>query len=107
MENSSIMGFGPFFRQRKRNGESDAGLQIDILVRRKGQVLTLIECKFSSQPIGTSIISEIQRKVALLKAPRAFTVERVLICAGDVAAPYRTGITSITSWGLMPFSVRQ
>ena len=91
MENSSIMGFGPFFRQRKRNRESDAGLQIDILVRRKDQVLTLIECKFSSQPIGTSVIREVQRKVELLKAPRAFTIERVLICAGDVTAPLQKG----------------
>ncbi|MEE8398504.1 MAG: ATP-binding protein [Desulfobacterales bacterium] len=87
MDTSSIMGFGPFFRQRKRNGEDDAGLQIDILVRRRSQVLTLIECKFSSQPTGVSVIEEVQRKVKLLGAPRAYTVERVLICAGEVTAP--------------------
>ena len=87
MDISSIMGFGPFFRQRRRNGKGDAGLQIDILVQRKGQTLTLIECKFSSQPIGKSIIEEVQRKIELLRAPRAFTVERVLICGGEVTVP--------------------
>ncbi len=87
MDISSIIGFGPFFRQRKRKGKDEPGLQIDILVRRKGQVLTLIECKFSSQPVGISVIKDVQRKVKLLKVPRIFTVERVLICGGEVTSP--------------------
>ena len=44
-----IIGFGTFFRQRKRNKRHDEGLQIDILVHKKGQVLTLIECKYSTR----------------------------------------------------------
>ena len=81
-----IIGFGPFFRQRKRNESHDEGLQIDILVHKKGQGLTLIECKYSTTPISTSIIPEIERKIKFLKAPRHFTIERILISGGEVTA---------------------
>ena len=81
-----VIGFGPFFRQRNRRASRDEGLQIDILVNRRGHVLTLIECKFSSRPVGTAIISEVERKIRFLKAPGNYTIERVLICGGDVAA---------------------
>ena len=81
-----IIGFGPFFRQRKRNESHDEGLQIDILVHKKGQVLTLIECKYSTTPISTSIIPEIEQKIKFLKAPRHFTIERILISGGEVTA---------------------
>ncbi len=79
-----VTGFGPFFRQRRRRGKRDEGLQIDLLVRRKGQVLTLIECKFTAEPIGMSVIDEVARKIRFLKAPSQYTVERVLISAGGV-----------------------
>lgn len=45
-----ITGYGPFFRQPSRKKRTDDGLQIDILVRRRGHVLMVIECKFRSQP---------------------------------------------------------
>ena len=79
-----VTGFGPFFRQRRRKGKRDEGLQIDLLVRRKGQVLTLIECKFTAEPIGVSVIDDVARKIRFLKAPSQYTVERVLISAGGV-----------------------
>ncbi len=83
-----VMGFGPFFRQPRRKGnhdEGDEGLQIDLLVRRRGQVLTLVECKFSSRPIGPAVVEQVKRKEALLKAPSSHTLERVLISAGDIS----------------------
>ena len=57
----------------------EEGLQIDILLHRKGQILTLFECKYSTRPIGTTVISEVERKIKFIKASRNFTVERVLI----------------------------
>lgn len=80
-----VMGFGPFFRQRRRTCNPDPGLQVDILVRRRGQVLMLIECKFSTRPIGASVRAEVERKVRLLRLPRHYTVERVLIAGGEVS----------------------
>jgi len=79
-----IVNFGPFFRQRSRSEPSQQGLQIDILLHRRGQVLTLFECKYSANPISASVISEIERKIKFLKAPRNYTVEKVLITASGV-----------------------
>jgi len=79
-----VTGFGPFFRQRRRKKERDEGLQIDLLVRQKGHVLTLIECKFTARPVGTTVIDEVARKIKFLGAPSHYTVERVLISAGGV-----------------------
>lgn len=81
-----VVGFGPFFRQPARGAREAKGLQIDILIRRKGDVLTLVECKFSSRPVGVSVIDEVGRKIALLEAPSRYTVERVLLCAGEVTS---------------------
>ena len=79
-----LIDFGPFFRQPGRGAANNDGLQIDLLLHRNGRVLTLIECKFRTSPIGISVIQEVDRKVKLLKAPRGWTVERVLLSAGDV-----------------------
>lgn len=46
----------------------------------------LIECKYSTRAINSSIIPEIQRKIKFLKAPRYYTIERVLISGGEVTA---------------------
>jgi len=79
-----IINYGPFFRQRARGENNDEGLQIDILLHRKGQILTLFECKYSTRPIGTEVISDIERKIKFLKAPRNYTVERVLITNSSI-----------------------
>jgi len=70
---------------RRLGMATGGGLQIDLLVRRRGQVLTLVECKFSSRPIGPAVVEQVKRKEALLKAPSSHTLERVLICAGDIS----------------------
>jgi len=84
-----VLGYGPFFRQGGRRHSGNDGLQIDLLVRRKGRVLTVIECKFQSRPVGSSVIDEVERKVRLLKAPRNTTIERILVSASGVTAGVR------------------
>ncbi len=79
-----VVGYGPFFRQPTRKHKDQEGLQVDLLIARKGQVLTLVECKFTARPIGVSVIDEVKRKVRLLGAPSRYTVERVLVSAGGV-----------------------
>ena len=81
---SDVLGYGSYFRQRSRINPDNHGLQIDILIHRKGQILTLVECKFSSNPITTSVIKEVQQKLTLLKAPKNYSIERVLICNGEI-----------------------
>lgn len=85
-----VLSYGPFFRQparssrgRSRGGEGE-GLQIDAVICRRGQVLTILECKFRSNVVGIEVASEVERKIKLLRAPRKFTVERVLVAANGV-----------------------
>ena len=81
-----ILGFGPFFRQSSRKNGGSGGLQIDILIRRKGHVLMLIECKFRAQPVTVSVIREVEKKVKLLKVPRHYTIERILISSCGITS---------------------
>ncbi len=83
---SQIIDYGPFFRQGARRGRKNehAGAQIDILVRRRGDILTLIECKFRSQSIGVGVIEEVRQKVKMLHAPGKHSVERVLLTSGEI-----------------------
>jgi AAA+ ATPase superfamily predicted ATPase len=77
---SSIIELGPYFKQASRtSGES--GLQIDLCLLRRGGILTIIECKFSENPVGTEIIKEIELKLSKLHIPRHITIEKVLIAA--------------------------
>ena len=46
----------------------------------------LIECKYPTGPIISSIIPEIQRKIKFLKAPRHYSIKRILISGGEVTA---------------------
>ncbi len=94
LEPSEIINFGPFFKQGVRGAISSQakhhpktkGIQIDILLQRRGNVLTLIECKFQDEPIGYGIIEEVERKVAILNPTSKVSVERVLISASGVTA---------------------
>ena len=76
--------YGPFFRQPGRN-KKGAGVQIDLLLKRKGDILTLIECKFKTTPVGIGVVSDVKKKIERLEAPRRFSVERVLLSAGEVS----------------------
>jgi len=81
---NEVLGYGPFFRQPARTGPNDGGLQIDILVHRQGHILTIIECKFQTTPVGLSVVQEVERKLALLKPNKIYTVEKMLVCAGPI-----------------------
>lgn len=82
-----IKGFGPFFRQGARGpGKKKPGVQIDMLIEKKGHILTLVECKYSPDPIGLTVIPDVKRKIDVLGAPRHYTLEKVLIAPGGVTA---------------------
>jgi hypothetical protein len=49
----------------------------------------LFECKLSMRPVGLSVIDEVKRKVRFLGAPRSHTIERVLICGGEITASHK------------------
>lgn len=55
------------------------GCQIDYLIQTRDKCLYLCEIKFSSTPIGTSVIQEIEDKISALSMPRGFSVRPILI----------------------------
>ncbi len=87
---AALMGFGsvgydagPWFRA-PRSGA--AGVQIDLAYERQDGVITLCEMKRQSAPLGRAIISEVERKVEVLRAafPRK-SIQPVLVLDGAVS----------------------
>lgn len=70
-----VTHYGAYF---DRHSNTKEGVQIDLLFVRHDPVITLCEMKYHQGLIGTGIISEVERKTTLLKAPKK-TVEKVLI----------------------------
>jgi hypothetical protein len=81
---ATVRGFGPFFRQPPRKKGSAPGCQIDLIIRRSGSVLSVVECKFSKQPIGLSVARDMDRKIDALNMPASVSIERVLITASGI-----------------------
>ncbi|MDD5673199.1 MAG: ATP-binding protein [Chitinivibrionales bacterium] len=77
---AQIMGFadevlqtGPLF---DKNNEH---FQIDLIYKRADKIVVVCEIKHSVNEISTTVIPEVERKCALLKIPRGFTVQKALI----------------------------
>lgn len=84
---ADIINYGPYFKQGERiEGTQVKGLQIDLLIQRRDLTLVIIECKFTENPVGTSVISEFKKKEKLIKIPRNHNIERVLISASGVTS---------------------
>ena len=45
---------------------------------------TVIECKFQTSPVGYSVIREVEKKISLLKPKKLYTIEKMLVCAGQI-----------------------
>jgi len=77
---AEIMGFkdevllaSPYFEK------NDETFQIDLLYQRSDNVVTVCEIKYWSREVGTKIISDMKRKLELLKIPRGYSLETALI----------------------------
>lgn len=68
-----IVSENPYFQSGKM------GCQIDYLIQTRYQTLYVCEVKFSKNPIGIDVISEVQEKINRLKRPKAFSCRPVLI----------------------------
>ncbi len=82
---SEVLQWGPYFQQPSRSSaKKKKGTQIDLLIQRRGQNYSLIECKFTENPVQPSIIQDVESKIKALKVPKKVTLERVLIAANGV-----------------------
>jgi hypothetical protein len=81
---AKILGFqgieyrsGVFFNRSTNQQES--GYQFDLVFERSDHVYTLCEIRYYSDLVGTSIISEMESKIALFPKKKSFSIQRVLI----------------------------
>jgi uncharacterized protein len=86
IELAELSYFGPYFKQGKRSkksnkGSAEEGFQVDIMLMRKRNIITLIECKFTEQPVDSQVIKDFEKKITAMNIPKKYSVERVLISA--------------------------
>jgi len=77
----NIINENPFFQKPTTK---QRGCQIDYLIHTKFNTLYVCEIKFSKNPIGTEVITEMQEKIARLKRPKGFSCRPVLIHVNGV-----------------------
>ncbi len=61
-----------------------AGCQIDYLIQTRYNVLVVCEIKFQAGPVKFSVIEDMQKKIAVLKIPKGFSMRTVLIHVNGV-----------------------
>ncbi len=81
---AKILGFagvryqsGAFFN-RKLETEKP-GYQIDLVFSRADKVIALCEIKYLQQKVTSTVIAEVEAKLALFPNPKGFTLQKVLI----------------------------
>lgn len=82
---SEVIGVGPYFRQPGRGAIKSPGAQVDILIHRQGHILTVVECKFQTNPLGMSVIRDVENKIKVIQPKRHVTIEKVLVSAGPLS----------------------
>ncbi len=89
---------GPFFQTKTTTRK---GCQVDYLIQEKN-TLYVCEIKFSKNPIGTQVIKEVQKKIALLSLPKHVSCRPVLIHVGGVSEEvvYKDYFDQIVDWTL-------
>ncbi|MBI3534266.1 MAG: AAA family ATPase [Deltaproteobacteria bacterium] len=76
-----IITAAPYFQ--KKNSKNKGTCQIDLLIHTESNALYLCEFKFRRK-IGSEMISEMMRKVEVLKYPVTFSIRPVLIYEGEL-----------------------
>jgi len=71
----------PYFQ---RATKTHPGCQIDYLIQTKFNTLYICEIKFSKEPIGLSVVKEVQQKMDRIAKPKSFSIRPVLIHVNGV-----------------------
>jgi hypothetical protein len=78
-----IINENPFF-QKKTSRQT--GCQVDYMIQTKFGTLYVCEIKFSKNPIDSSVITEVQKKIDALRYPRGYSCRPVLVHVNGVTA---------------------
>jgi len=79
---ADIVCHGPYFQTETA---SRKGCQIDYLIQTKYNNLIIIEIKFKDDAIDSSVITEVQEKIARLEKPKGYSCRAVLIHVNGVS----------------------
>lgn len=90
----------PYFQ---RTSSRTLGCQIDYLIQTRDKCLYLCEIKFSSSPITSAVIQDVENKVNALALPSGFSVRPILIHVNGVtpallAEEYFSGIVDFSQF---------
>lgn len=77
-----IVNAGPFFQ---RPTQRHKGCQIDLLIQTRSNSIYVIEIKFSTSEIKTSVIEEMEKKLTSLSIPRGFSIRPILVHVNGVS----------------------
>ena len=69
----------------QRKTTKQQGCQIDYLIQTKYNTLYICEVKFYTKEIKSSIVSEVQSKIDILKKPKGFSVRPILIHVNGIS----------------------
>ena len=69
---------GVFFSRATE--QQNSGYQIDLIFNRSDNVYTICEIKYLQGKVGTSVIDEFEKKLALFPNKTDKTIHKVLIC---------------------------
>lgn len=83
---SSVVNENTYFQPATR---AQPGCQIDFMIQARFSCLYVCEMCFSSRPIGTEIVREVQEKIDRLKRPKHFSCRPVLIHISGVTSGAR------------------
>lgn len=78
---SDVLHYGPYFQQKMRTRQENSGVQVDLMLIRKNRCVTLIENKFTQEPVGSSVQDEMQSKIEKLPFLKNYSIEKILISA--------------------------
>ncbi|HEY8271249.1 MAG TPA: hypothetical protein VIG33_10210 [Pseudobdellovibrionaceae bacterium] len=82
VDQSKVLACSPFV-QRKTN-KNKGGCQIDLLIVLKNYHIYLCEIKLQAK-ISNQVIEDIKQKMAVLKRPKIYTLQPVLIYGGELS----------------------
>lgn len=81
---AKILGFSGLPYQwgvyyNRKTIEKEPGYQIDLLYEHSKHVYTICEIKYYADFVGTSVISEMEKKIALFANDKNYTIQKILI----------------------------
>lgn len=81
LDPAEVIYDNPYFQ---RTTKTHSGCQIDYLIQTKFNTLYICEIKFSKDPVGLSVVKEVQQKMDRLAKPKSFSMRPVLIHVNGV-----------------------